>query len=480
MANPGLVKMLGYDSEDELRALDSIADLYTHPEQRAEVLRRVEWGEETQIEMNRKDGRTLTVRISGSAVAETPDGETVFQGMVQDITDQVALEEQLRQSQRLEALGQLASGVAHDFNNILSVIIVEAQLAMRRLEDDDPMRERLTEIKAAGDRATGLTRQLLAFARKQVVEPVVTSLNRLVSDIASMLSRLISEDIHLTIAPAKSVGNVRVDRGQIEQVLTNLVVNARDAMPRGGELTIRTAMTTPDEAFVRTRPGLTSRPYAVLEVQDTGTGITDDVKAKMFDPLFTTKARGQGTGLGLATVYGIVQKMDGHIDVETEVGVGTTMRIYLPIVDEEESEGPSTAAASPLPTGDETVLVVEDDARLRRIAVQLLEEHGYTVMAAEDGLQALEQLEAYEGELHLLLTDVVMPKMGGREVAQRIQELRPGVSVLYMSGYIDDDALRERLAAHEAFSFAKPFTAESLTAAVRQALDRGGAGDRPE
>ena len=304
-----------------------------------------------------------------------------------------------------------------------------------------------------------------------MVEPVVTNLNKLIADISSMLSRLISEDIQLSIEPAETVGNVRVDRGQVEQVLTNLVVNARDAMPHGGELTIRTAVRTPDAAFLRTHPELSSRPYAVLEVQDTGTGIPEDVKSRMFDPMFTTKARGKGTGLGLATVYGITREMGGNVTVDTEVGVGTTMSVYLPIVDEEETDG-AIPVESALAGGDETILVVEDDFRLRRIAVQLLQEHGYTVIAAENGVDALTQLEAYQGALHLLLTDVVMPKMGGRDVAERIRALRPSVKVLFFSGYADDDVLRLKLAAGGSSYLVKPFTAESLTAAVREALDR--------
>ncbi len=471
MVNPALVEMLGYDSEKDLMSIGSAAELYAYPEERTQQLGKIGRGEDAEFEAVSKDGRKLTLRVSGSPVGVGPDGGTVFQGFVQDITQQVALEEQLRQAQRLEALGQLAGGVAHDFNNILSVIIGEAQLGMKRLEDDDPMRDRLTVIKAAGERAAGLTRQLLAFSRDQVVKPVVLDLNALVTDISSMLSRLIAEDIRLTIATQSRLGSVLVDKGQMEQVLTNLVVNARDAMPKGGELAIRTVAVSPDEAFLTTHPALTPQPYAVLEVEDTGTGITDEVRERMFDPFFTTKGRHKGTGLGLATAYGLVQKMDGHIEVDTELEVGTTMRIFLPVVDEEVAQAASVESA--LPLGTETVLLAEDDVRLRRIAVQLLEEHGYTVLSAEDGPHALEQLKAYDGAVHLLLTDVVMPNMGGREVAERVKEMRPDTKVLFMSGYTDDEVLRERLSTGDIAFLQKPFTAESLAVAVRTVLDDG-------
>jgi len=472
-ANPALVKMLGYDSEAELLALDSIADVYAHPERRPEAIERFERGEDVQVELKAKDGRILTALVNGRSQRDGPEGRTVFQGIIQDVTHQVALEDQFRQAQRLEAVGQLAGGVAHDFNNILSVIIVEAQLGLRHLDADHPVRERLAEIKAAGERATDLTRQLLAFARKQVVQPVVMNLNALVADISSMLSRLIAEDIELWIDTEEGLGNVLADKGQMEQVLTNLVVNARDAMTRGGQLTLRTWSTTPGADFLRTRPELTSGPHAVLEVQDTGEGISDEVKPRIFDPLFTTKKAGKGTGLGLATVYGIVKKMEGHIEVETEVDVGTTMRIYLPIVDREESSKGAESEPPPLAGGHETVLVAEDDVRLRRIAVDLLEEHGYTVLSAGDGVDALEQLRTYEGEIHLLLTDIVMPNMGGRELVDRAREPRPGIKVLSMSGYTDGEegTLQKSFGARGVFHLEKPFTAESLTMAVRRALD---------
>ncbi len=397
MVNPALVEMLGYDSEAELLALGSAEQLYADPAQRPDKLKEFEEKHEVEVEWKRKDGATLLVRLRGKLVDDSPARGGVFQIMAEDVTERLILEEQLRQAQRLDALGRLAGGVAHDFNNILSIIIIEAQLGLRRVGDDHPVRDCLSGIKAAGERAAALTGQLLAFSRSDMVKPVVLNLNALVADISSMLTRLIAEDIHLTIATEEKLGNVLADRGQVEQILTNLVVNARDAMPNGGDLAIRTAMMMPDQAFLRTRPGLTSNHYAVLEVRDTGTGIAEDVRARMFDPFFTTKADGKGTGLGLATVYGIVQKMEGHIEVATELEVGTMIGIYLPIVDEEETEGRLTEDSLPV-LGDETVLVVEDDDPLRHTVIQLLEEQGYTVLSADDGGQALQQLGAYEGE----------------------------------------------------------------------------------
>ena len=470
MVNPALVDMLGYDTEAELLAIDSVADVYVSPETRIDVLNKIELGEDAEVDGLTKDGRQLRLRVNGNSVGDTPDGGTVFQGFVQDITQHVIVEEQNRQAQRLEALGQLAGGVAHDFNNILSVIIGEAQLGMKRLDPDDSLHERLTVIKSAGERASGLTRQLLTFSRDQVVKPVVLDINALVTDVSSMLSRLIAEDVRLTITTQSRLGNVRADRGQIEQVLTNLVVNARDAMPRGGELTIRTTSVVPDDAFLATRPALEPQPYVVVAVTDTGTGIPEEVKARMFDPFFTTKGRHKGTGLGLATAYGLVKKMSGYIEVETELDAGTTMRVYLPVVDEVAAEA-NSEEDSPIRLGDETILVVEDDIRLRRVAVQLLEQHGYTVLSAGGGPHALEQLLAYGGDVHLLLTDVVMPDMGGREVAERVRALRPETKILYMSGYTDDHVLREKLSSGGISLLEKPFSAESLSGAVRHALD---------
>ena len=471
MANPALVEMLGYDSESDLLTQGSVQELYVDPEQRSDSLRKFEEMQEAEVEWRHKEGTTLLLRLSGKLVSDGPENDGVFQVMAEDVMERRILEEQLGQAQRLDALGQLAGGVAHDFNNILSVIIVEAQLGMRRLGDDDDLRGRLSEIMTAGDRAANLTKQLLEFSRNRIIDPTVLDLNRLISGMHAMLSRLISEDIELKVGLEKTLGNVLADAGQLEQIVANLVVNARDSMSEGGVISIRTAMQTPTAQFRVRYPSIQAEAVVVLEVQDSGSGIPDEVKARMFDPFFTTKERGKGTGLGLSTVYGIVQKMNGHIEVESELGVGTTMRVYLPVVDEIETEVESTED-SPLLTGTETVLVVEDDARVRLVVVQILEEHGYTVMSAEDGPRALQQLEAYEGDVHLLFTDVVMPTMGGRVLAEEVTKMRPEVGVLYMSGYTDDKILQQQLITREISFLPKPFTTESLTAAVRGVLDQ--------
>ncbi len=288
-----------------------------------------------------------------------------------------------------------------------------------------------------------------------------------------MLSRLISEDIDLSKELEEPLGNVLADKGQLEQIMANLVVNARDAMPRGGRLTIRTMVTTPTVSFHQRHPSLQAEALVVLEIQDSGTGIPDEVKAKIFEPFFTTKERGKGTGLGLATVYGIVQKMRGEIEVESTLGAGTTMRIYLPLIEEAETEVVAEDEA-PRSRGCETVMVVEDDARVRRIAVQLLEEYGCAVVSCEDGLEALRRFESYDDPVHLILTDVIMPNMGGTELAERVQELRPWIKVLFMSGYTDDEVLDRRIATRGVSFLKKPFTAESFALAVRNVLDEDG------
>ena len=478
MANPAMVEILGYDSEEELLAIESMTVLWPGDEAGGEALQSLIDAEHMvhyPVTWTRKDGHVASLLLSGHPVQDASGEITFFEIMVEDVTERLTLEEQLRQSQRLEALGQLAGGVAHDFNNILSVIIIEAQLGMRRLDEDDPVWKRLDEIKKAGDRATALTSQLLAFSRKQVIKPTTLNLNQLISGMHAMLTRLISEDIELNMGLAKTLDNVLADGGRLEQIVANLVVNARDSMTEGGVISIRTAMQTPTVQFRVMYPNVQAEAVVVLEVQDSGSGIPDEVKAKMFDPFFTTKERGKGTGLGLATVYGIVQRMGGAIDVESALGTGTTMTIYLPASEEVETEEIEMAEnGSRSSRGSETLMVVEDDARLRRIAVELLKEQGYTVLSCEDGSTALRSLESYDDPVHLLLTDVVMPKMGGRELAERVQESRTGIKVLFMSGYTDDKVLEQKIVSGGISFLPKPFTAESLALAVRNVLDDGG------
>ncbi len=390
-------------------------------------------------------------------------------GIAVDISERRRLEEQYRQAQKLEAVGQLAGGVAHDFNNLLTIILGASQLLLEQARPGDPVRELLTEIYTAGQRAGALTRQLLAFSRRQVLEPVVLNLNAVVSDTEKMLRRLIGEDVILTTELDPALRPVKADPGQLEQVILNLAVNARDAMPQGGRLTIETRNVVLDEAYCRATPDLRPGPYALLAVRDTGTGMAPATKAHMFEPFFTTKGVGKGTGLGLATVHGIVKQSGGHIEVSSEPGDGTHFRIYLPQV------GASAVRPRPgptaLPRGRETVLLAEDEDAVRSLARHVLKACGYTVLEAADGVQALEVAQGH-ADITLLISDVVMPHLGGRELAERVTALRPGCKVLFTSGYTDDAVVRHGVHEAEVAFLQKPFTPAQLAQKVREVLDR--------
>ncbi len=387
-------------------------------------------------------------------------------GVARDITERKLAEDQLRQAQKMEAVGRLAGGVAHDFNNLLTAMLGSTELLLHALAPGDPMREDAEEIKKAANRAAGLTRQLLAYSRRQVLQPESLDLNVVVTEMDRMLRRLIREDIELVTVRAPALGRVRADPGQIEQVIVNLVVNARDAMPRGGRLTIETANAELDQAFVRSHQGAVAGPYVMLAVSDTGTGIDPETKAHLFEPFFTTKGVGRGTGLGLATVYGIVKQSEGYIAVDTELGRGTTFRVYLPRPDDAAPAPVARVAAEPFPRGTETVLVVEDEPAVQSLCRRALENLGYQVLAAASGADALRVVERYGGTIHLLLSDIVMPGMSGRELAERLVARRPGIKVLFMSGYPGDVIAGGGVASGAAF-LAKPFTPENLARKVR-------------
>jgi PAS domain S-box-containing protein len=382
---------------------------------------------------------------------------------------QAALEAQLRQAQKMEAVGRLAGGVAHDFNNLLTVITGYSDLLLRELPKDHPRRRPVSEILKAADRATDLVRQLLAFSRQQVVHPRILDLNNIVCDVESLLGRLIGEDIELARDLDPELARVRVDRGQIEQILMNLAVNARDAMPGGGRLSVATANVDLDEAFVAAHMGASQGPHAMLAVSDTGHGMDKETLSHIFEPFFTTKEVGKGTGLGLATVYGIVKQAGGYIAVESEVGQGTTFRIYLPVTDAIAPKTPSAERTASVPRGSGTVLLVEDEDMVRDLAGQALVLQGYDVLVASDGAQALRIAAEHDGAISLLLTDVVMPGMSGRQLAEAITALSPATGVLYMSGYSDREACRAVAEPPEAF-IQKPFTVERLAARVRERL----------
>lgn len=379
-------------------------------------------------------------------------------------------QEQLLVSQKLEAVGRLAGGVAHDFNNLLTAIVGYSQLGLRTLPEDNPLRRNLEEIRKAGDRAAGLTRQLLAFSRKQVLQPKVLSLNSVVPDMEKLLRRLIGEDIELRASLQPDLGNVKADPGQMEQVIMNLVVNARDAMPGGGKLTIETANVYLDENYAGHHATVVTGPYVMLAVSDTGIGMDEDTQLHIFEPFFTTKGLGKGTGLGLSTVYGIVSQSGGNIWVYSEVGKGTTFKIYLPRVDEpaEEYKPPSQLAEPP--RGTETILLAEDADIVRDLARAVLEGSGYRVLVAQGAKDALRIATEARVPPNLLLTDVVMPEMSGRELADQLAGLLPEVRVLYMSGYTDDAIVNHGVLEPGINFIQKPFTPDALVQKVREAL----------
>jgi PAS domain S-box-containing protein len=380
------------------------------------------------------------------------------------------VEEQFRRSQKLEAVGRLAGGVAHDFNNILTAILGYSDLTLRSLENYDSARHRIEEIQRAAQRASSLTQQLLAFSRKQVLQPKVLNLNLIVADIDRMLRRLIGEDVDLVTILDPGLGRVKADPGQMEQVLMNLVVNSRDAMPDGGKLTIETKNVHLDSTYAQTHLSVQPGQFVMLAVSDTGIGMEAEMQEHIFEPFFTTKEKGKGTGLGLSTIYGIVKQSGGNIWVYSEVGHGTTFKIYLPLIDEAPSTEPPVAAQQ-IAKGSETILMVEDEGALRELIREILEHDGYKVVVARDGRDALSISAQFEGAIDLLITDVVMPEVSGRELAERLTENYAKVKVLFMSGYTDDAVVRHGVLEEGAYFLQKPFTPDALLRKVREILD---------
>jgi PAS domain S-box-containing protein len=389
----------------------------------------------------------------------------------EDVTEQRRIEEQSRAAQKMEAIGQLAGGLAHDFNNLMSVVLGYAAFAREGLREGDPLLGDLEEIERAGRRAAELTGQLLAFSRKQVLQPEVIDLNAVTVDLERMLCRLLGESVEIVLRPGPGLGRVKIDPGRIEQVIVNLAVNARDAMPGGGTLTIETANLDVDEAFAEAHPGLQPGPHVMLAVSDNGCGMAPEIRGRIFDPFFSTKPVGKGTGLGLATVYGIVRQSGGSIRVHSEIGEGTTFRLYFPRTDE-PAEPPQAHRPSDRPaTGSETILVVEDEEGVRGLSARVLRGAGYTVLTASGGGEALLVAEEYRGPIHLLLTDVVMPRMGGRRLAKRLQAFRPSMRVLYMSGHAENEVVDRGLILPGTAFIAKPLCASDLARKVRDVLD---------
>ncbi len=468
-ANRGFAQMFGYTVDE---VIGKSASDFVAPESVAVVTRRIQAGEEGAFNVVgvRADGQ----RIQLETVARMyKHGDRPLRlTALRDVTDRRQLEDQFRQSQKMEAVGRLAGGVAHDFNNLLTVITSYSQLLLDDLGAGDPRRADLEEIRKAAAGAATLTRQLLAFSRQQVLEPKVLDLNGVVAGAGKMLKRLIGEDIELVTDLAADLGTVKADPGQLEQVVMNLAVNARDAMPMGGKLVVATRNIEVADSDPRLHGLVPAGPYAQLAVRDSGVGMDEQTKARIFEPFFTTKETGKGTGLGLATVYGIIKQSEGFIAVDSEAGRGTTFTIYLPRVNlRADPEAGSPAPPASL-HGMETVLVAEDAGGVRTVARQVLKRHGYVVLTAADGETALELAAEQAGAIHLLVTDVIMPEMSGRQLADRLREARPDLKVLYVSGYTDDAIVRHGILEPGIAFLQKPFTPEALARKVREVLDR--------
>jgi signal transduction histidine kinase/HAMP domain-containing protein len=388
-----------------------------------------------------------------------------------DVTEQRRLEENLRQSQKMEAIGQLAGGVAHDFNNILTIINGYGELLLSTIDSEHPMYRKLVEIKKAGERAAGLTGQLLAFSRKQVLAPQVLDINSVVTNMQKMLKRLIGENIAMEIKGSTNLWKIHADKGQIEQVLMNLIVNARDAMPNGGTITIQTDNVEIDSQQAKARDGLKPGSFVCLAVSDTGTGMDSNTKARIFEPFFTTKEIGKGTGMGLSTVYGIINQSEGAITVDSELGKGTSFTIYLPRAIESEITEVNESPQAENLGGDETILLVEDDQSVRELAFVSLVERGYTVLEAADAESAIKQSERYGEPIHLLLTDVIMPKTNGCELVEILKHSRPDMKVLFMSGYTDNTIVKQITSRESRAFLQKPFTPTMLTIKIRELLN---------
>ncbi len=482
--NDSLCRMLGY-SRDELIGMGN--DRYTDQENRKKlfqafnsVYRTGEPVKGFDWEVIRKDGKKVYGEVSVSLIRNSTGEPVGFRGIARDITERkraekemAALQEQLTQSQKMEAVGRLAGGVAHDFNNLLTVIKGYAQLSLLDLKENNSLLENIQEIQKATERATNLTRQLLAFSRRQILDPKVLDLNSLLRDTEKMLRRMIGEDIELVSRLSEGLGRVRIDPGQFEQVILNLAVNARDAMPSGGKFTIETANAQLGEGYALTHLGLSPGHYVRLSVSDTGVGMSREVQEKAFDPFFTTKEKGKGTGLGLSTVHGIVTQSGGKIWVYSEPGHGTTFKIYFPIINGELDTLNVIKGADSSPRGSETVLLVEDESSVRDLANRLLRQQGYRVLEAAHGEEALRLAQDSAGQkIHLLLTDVVLPQMSGKELADQLKTFRPDLKVLYMSGYTDFTVVHQGALTPGTHFLQKPFSLETLSQKVREALDK--------
>jgi len=474
--NPALQKMLGYEETEELRGKDLGTEIFQHAaeyQRLTDLLTRAAEIKDIEIEWKRKDGTPITVRCSGRCTKDENGAPAYFEMFAEDVTERRVLERQLRMAQKMEAIGRLSGGIAHDFNNHLGVIIGYSRVLKKALVGNQALSEHAVEIEKAGERAASLTKQLLAFSRQQVLTPSVLSLNTLASDMERMLPRLLGEDIYVSLALEPALDSVKADPSQIEQVIMNLAVNARDAMPAGGKLKILTANVEFDQIYTRAHPGSLPGNYVLLAVSDTGTGMEPGTVAHIFEPFFTTKELGKGTGLGLATVYGIVKQSNGYIWVDSVPGMGTSFEIYLPRHVGQPAVEEHKVDLEVKQRGSESILLVEDAQPLRKLAQTFLEEAGFRVMSAGSGEEALEVAARFGATFDLLLTDVIMPGMNGRALAEELLPRQPGMKVLYMSGYTDSFITGHGVLDPGTHLLHKPFTDEVLIRKVREVLDAG-------
>lgn len=482
--NDSLCRMLGYSKEEMVGMNDrkytdqenakKLYQAFNKVYRTGEAIKGFGW------EVVAKDGTRLFGEVSVSLIKDSKGHPAGFRGIARDITERkraeeekATLQEELRQSQKMEAIGGLAGGIAHDFNNLLTVISGNCQLSLLELKEGDPLRGNVEEIKAAADRASSLTRQLLAFSRRQVLNMRVLDLNTIIRDLEKMLRRVIGEDIELVTCFADDLGMIKMDPGWIEQVIMNLAVNARDAMPGGGKLIIETANADLDDSYTHSHVTVKPGRYINLCVNDTGAGMPPEVKEHLFEPFFTTKDKGKGTGLGLSTVYGIIKQSGGDIWVNSEPGLGTTFNIHLPRVDEPVDNTRMRVTREEIPRGGgETILLVEDEEDVRRLAVRILQRQGYTVLEASCGKDALVLCKEHQGPIHLILTDVVMPGMSGRQLADQLIPLHPNLKVVYMSGYTDNAVIHHGVLEEGVNYIQKPFTIDGLMKRMREVLDK--------
>ena len=470
--NPALIAMLGYDSAEQVLLLDPERDVFANPREHArlvEEFRRCGRLDGFEVKWKRRDGQAITVRISGRAVSSADQSADVLEAIAEDVTERRVLEDQLRQAQKMEAVGRLAGGVAHDFNNLLMVIGGYAEVILAGLPLDHPLHEKGRAIQLASDRATTLTRQLLAFSRKQFLELKVVDVNAVVRDMERLFRPLIGESVEFLADLSSGTAPTRADASQLEQVLMNLVVNAKDAMPEGGKLTIQTQTTVVEAGDGHSPQFIRPGHYVALSVSDTGMGMDRETQSRIFEPFFTTKEKGKGTGLGLSTVYGIVKQSGGYVLVQSELGRGTSFLIYLPLAEEAAEAREESLPATTL-GGTETILLVEDEESVRQLVRDTLASRGYKIIEAENGESGIVAAAQHKGTIDLVITDVVMPGIGGPELVRHLARTRPTTRVLYLSGYTEDSVASDGSIVTGAGFLQKPFTLENLSRKVREIL----------